>query len=65
MKRIKEFKNYRTTTEYDEATGKFTDQRIEHEGFEDQDANAAAEKPPIVMEDRKYEAFHDLAIAAE
>ena len=65
MKRIKEFKNYRTTTEYDEATGKFTEQRVAHEGFEDQDANGTAEMPPVAMEDRKYEAFHDMAIAAE
>ena len=65
MKRIKEFKNYRTTTEYDERTGKFIDKRVELEGFEDQDENSTVENPPVVMEDRKYEAFHDMAIAAE
>jgi hypothetical protein len=42
MKRITEFKGYRTGTVYDKATGQFVEQRVHHDGFE---AKAEPPKP--------------------
>ena len=65
MKRVKEFKGYQTTTEYDEAAGQFTDRRVEHEGFEDQETGGASETPAAPAEDNKHEMSGAMAIAAE
>ena len=65
MKRVKEFKGYRTTTEYDEAAGQFVDRRVKDEGFEEQETGGASETPAAPAEDSSHETFGTMAIAAE